>query len=166
MYSTPLQVMTGIKPVHTMLYTSQVASKEHKERNLEKDRTWQVMEIERLQKAMDEMHKEVNWRVKSYRAKQIKHHNKKTNLVQPRFAYGDFVLVRRAQDKGHKQSFRWIGARRITKVIGELVYEIEQLIAHNTENVHAVRLLLYGANIIKTESTSIKIQLVPTCYVV
>lgn len=132
-YRTPLEVMTGIKPVCTMLNTSQVAGEKHKERNLEKVRAWQVIEIERLQKAMDEMHKAVNWRVKSNRAKKIKHHNKKTNLVETRFAVGDFVLVRRAQEKGHKNLFGWIGPRRITKVMGELVYKIEELITHKAE---------------------------------
>lgn len=92
--------MKGIKPVRTMVHTSQVADEQIKERKIQKVKARQVMNIERLQQVMDAMNKDVKERVNANREKQIKHHNKRTNLVDPRLAVRDFVLVRRAQDDG------------------------------------------------------------------
>lgn len=77
--------------------------------------------------------------------------NKKTNIIAHKFNIGDFVVVRRAQDKGHKLSYRWTGPRRITKIIGELVYETENMVNGKLETVHAARILPYRSNIDGTE---------------
>lgn len=143
---TLLEVMTGIKPVRTMLHTSQMGKEQHVERRIEKVRAFQLMNIEKFQAAMEQMHRNVKERVNSDRAKQIKQHNKRTNLVEPRFEVGEFALARRAQYKGHKQAFNWLGPRRITKVISELEYEVENIMTKKTENVHAARLHMYRCN--------------------
>ncbi len=70
-------------------------------------------------------------------------HNRKANIVSPNFTNRDFVLVRRAIDKGHKLSSRWLGPRKIARVINNLVYEVSKLEGSNPEHVHASRLLLY-----------------------
>jgi len=48
----------------------------------------------------------------------ISAHNKATNIIHPSFEVGDFVLVRRANDRGHKLRFRWYGPCRVTAVHG------------------------------------------------
>ncbi len=77
------------------------------------------------------------------RARVIALHNKKTNLVTPNFTVGDFVVVRRAQDRGHKLRFKWTEPRRITGVLSDLVYEISGLVEDKIEIFHASRILLY-----------------------
>ncbi|CDF35328.1 unnamed protein product [Chondrus crispus] len=105
----------------------------------------QLLEINKLQNDFDNMHRDVERRVSSNRAKQIQHHNNNTNIISTIFCVGDFVLVRRAQNKGHKQSFRWIGPRSVAKVVSEIVYAVENLVTHQVEQVHAARMILSRA---------------------
>ena len=63
------------------------------------------------------------------------------------FEVGDFVLVRKAQNKGHKLSFRWRGPRRITRVIADTVYEVTSLFDEHSEVVHAARLIKYRSDL-------------------
>lgn len=48
----------------------------------------------------------------------------KANVVQASFTVVDFVLVRRAQDKGHKMGFRWLRHIRVTNDVSEFLYEL------------------------------------------
>lgn len=89
------------------------------------------------------MHKKVEERVSRSRAKAILDHNKKTFVVAPNFVLGDFVMVRKPNKKGHKNSFRWTGPRRITGIISSVVYDVSKLFETSTERVHASRLKLY-----------------------
>ena len=144
---TPLEVMTQILPTRTMLHTDQIgAGVEIATISLGKARALQVLDIELLQGAFDIMHNDVAEKVSSNRARQIKHHNKKTNLIQTNYSIGDFVLVRRAQNKGYKQAFHCVGPRRITAIVGDMVYDVENVLTHVVERVHAARPLLYRAD--------------------
>ena len=145
-YHTPLKVITGLKPARAMLQTSQIGEAQCEVKNIEKPKAMQMLDIDGLQRVFEEMHKYVAEKVTKNRARQIKHYNKKTNLIVPEFGLGDFVLVRRAQNKGHKQSFRWVGPWRVVNVIGELVYDVENVITNEMERVHASRLLTYRAD--------------------
>lgn len=55
------------------------------------------------------------------------------------------MLVLRAHNNGNEQSFTWIEPRLITKVVCELVYELQELVNDRMEQVPAVRLRLYSA---------------------
>ena len=145
-YRTPLEVMTGLKPARVMLRTSQIGEAQCEVKNMEKAKAMQMLDIDGLRRVFAEMHKYVAEKFTKNRARQIKHHNKKTNLIVPDFGLGDFVLVRRAQNKGHKQSFRWVGPRRVVKVVVELVCDVEDVITNEVERVHASRLLTYRAD--------------------
>ncbi len=70
-------------------------------------------------------------------------HNKATNITALSFAVGDFVLVRRATDGGHKLRFRWFGPCRITSIRGHLLYGITPLRGGKIERVHCARSLKY-----------------------
>ena len=141
-FRTPLEVMTGLKPCRTNLAPS-VEYKKAQGKTMEEAKCSQLIKIDDLQGAMDDMHKDVFERIRGNRAKEIKAHNRKTNLTAPQFEIGDFVLVRRAQDKGHKLSFKWQGPMRITRTINPLVYEVTSLVNNKSANVHAIRIKLY-----------------------
>jgi len=140
---SPLEVMTGISPNNPVLHVIKQTPKVTNEKNLDLARTCQVLEIAKLQAALNEMHKAVDISVSRRREKAIAAHNKATNIVTPSFEVGDFVLVRRANDNGHKLRFRWFGPWRITAVHGALVYSVSPLSGDKTERVHCARLLKY-----------------------
>lgn len=54
--------------------------------------------------------------------------------------------MRRAQDRGHKMNFRWLGPRRVTNAVSELVHDVAKLDGTNIEHVHCARLKLYRAS--------------------
>ena len=113
--------MTGIEPRRNTLSTGISSSTTT---SVERVRADQLISIKDMQQAFDEMHKKTAELVCKERRKQIEAHNKKTNIIQPKFTVGDFVLARRAHDKGHKLNFRWMGPRRVVKVCRDLVYEV------------------------------------------
>ncbi len=82
-------------------------------------------------------------KVDANRAQQIKYHSSKTNIVAPNFSAGDFVLVRRAQEKNHKMCFRWQCPHRITGVVSDLVYDVSNLTDTKTERVQCAQHKLY-----------------------
>ncbi len=143
----PLEVMTGLIPnrqsnLHVLVEPKTQA------KSLTVVRAEQLVCINDLQCTFDDMHKEVHRRVSENLQKKIAYHNKQTNLVVPNFCVGDFVLVRRAQDtKGHKFQFRWLGPLRITRVIGDTVYDVSGLLDEKLEVVHAARLQLYRSHL-------------------
>ncbi len=92
------------------------------------------------------MHKDISEKVTRERARHMKAHNHKCGVLPVNFQEGDFVLVRRAQRKGHKLSFAWRCPRRIVAVKSRLVFEVEDLIKKKREVVHALRLLLFRAD--------------------
>lgn len=73
----------------------------------------------------------------------IETHNKATNIVSPSFPVGEFVLVRRANDRGHKLRFKWLGPCQVIAAHGNLVYGIVPIQDGKTEQAHCARLILY-----------------------
>jgi len=90
-------------------------------------RASQVIAIDELRTALDLVHKDVERSVSRRREHAIAAHNKATNIINPSFEVGDFVLVRRANTRGHKLRFQWHGPCRVTSVHGSLVYGITPL---------------------------------------
>lgn len=102
---TPVEVLTTTKPVRPLL-AALPTSKYPTACTDDESRVQQIIEIDRLQSALDEMHKDVSTRVDAARARQVLRHNSKTNVLPANFRAGDIVLVRRAQQtKGHKLRF-------------------------------------------------------------
>lgn len=145
-FRTLSQVMTGSKPVRCMLHSNYLGKEEAKFRKLEKVRATQILNVEKLQNAFEEMCRDIHEKVSKIHRKQIRHHNKKTSLVTPNFNVGDVVLVRRTQDEGHKHSFGWVGPRRVTNVISEFVYGVENIISKKQDTVRAATIILYRAD--------------------
>lgn len=72
--------------------------------------------------------------------------NRKTNVHPAHFSVGDFVIMRRAQKKGHKLSFLYRDPRRFVGIDSELVFEFEGFDGTKREKLHSKRLLLYRAD--------------------
>lgn len=145
-YRSPLEVFTGLKPARSQMLYGRGMEPSSGEYSLERVRALQIMNIDSLQEAFINMHKDVGERVTENRKRQISQHNKRTNIVTPNFMVGDCVLVRRAHDRGHKMKFRWTGPRVIVAVIGEVVYDVMSLLDKKIERVHAARLLPYRSD--------------------
>ena len=147
---TPLEVMTGIQPRRPILQIIPSGLNITQAKTISHARTAQIISINQLQEALDNLHRNVSTSSQARRERAVEAHNKATNIVAPNFSVGDFVLVRRASDKGHKLKFRWFGPRRITSVHGPLVYGVTPLRGGNAERVHCARLLLYPDSLLGT----------------
>lgn len=118
----------------------------------------QLISIDETQGALEGMHRDVGGRVSAARARAVAAHNSKTNVQAANFETGDFVLVRRAQKKGHKLQFVWRGPRRIVAVNSGWVYQVEDLVNGRKETVHASRLVLYRSGLDGKELDSILLR--------
>jgi len=144
-YRTPLEVFTGLIPKRPLLRALPMTKHEQVFNTTELEAR-RIITIDELQNALEHMHKDVNEKVTSSRQRQIRRHNKHTNVTPSSFTQGDFVLVRRAKPGRHKLGFQWKGPKRIVDVKSQWVYEIEDLLTLKREVVHSKRLLLYRAD--------------------
>lgn len=92
------------------------------------------------------MRKKVMHKVFKNRERQLRTHNKRTNVIQLSFTVGDFVLVRRVEDTGNKLNIRCIGPRHITNVVNDLFYEVSRFDGPKVERAPCVCLKLYRAS--------------------
>lgn len=77
-YRTPLEVMTGLKPVRSQLEIISREGKASKKSSLEQARVLQLLKIEELHNVFGSMHKETEGKVRANRKRQIQQQNKKT----------------------------------------------------------------------------------------
>lgn len=138
---SPLEVMTGIEPNRPVLRILPNNAERISAKTIDHARALQFIKIDELQTTLDNMHKDTTDAISASRDRAIEAHNKATNIIAPSFAIGDFVLVRRAVDRGHKLKFRWFGPCRITPVHGSLVYGVTPLQGGKSARVHCARLL-------------------------
>ena len=95
---------------------SKPLSKYKEAKSLDEIQLRQVVNIDATQEALEEMHKQIKARSGRSRKRQIDAHNRKTKFQPADFQVGDFVLVRRAQGKGHKLKFLGTGPRSVVGV--------------------------------------------------
>ena len=146
-FRCPLEVLTACKPKRPLLRSLPI-SPSQKVVSLEQARAQQFMKIESLQSAIEGMHRDVEQRVTSARKKAIERHKQRTNVQAFGFQTGDFVLVRKAQKKGHKLSFLWKDPRLVLEETSHCVYEVKNLVSGKNETVQARRLRMYRADMI------------------
>eukprot|EP00171_Calliarthron_tuberculosum_P004595 IDg4595t1 len=144
-HRSPLEVFTGMQPTRPLLRALPLGEFNHCP-TLDEVRARQVMRIDAVQDALDDMHRDVLGRVDARRKRSITDHNRRTGVQPVNFGRGDFVLVRRAVDRGHKLSYRWTGPRRVLTEVSPLVFEVEDLLTKRVERAHARRLMLYRAD--------------------
>lgn len=100
---------------------------------------------------MDDMHQKVAEANGVTREKAVKRHNLRTNVQATNSSGGDFALMRTKGTIVHKLKFKWRRLRGITKLVSDLVYEVENLITKKMETVHARRLKFYMADLDEKE---------------
>lgn len=115
LFRTPLEVITGVKPNRNTKAYIELPNV------LLKDK---AKVISTLLVYLDQLHEDVEQlcNKKLSRARYI--HNKKKNIKPKMFCVGEFVMVHKATEKGHKLSYKWTGSRHIVNVISEVIYDI------------------------------------------
>ena len=140
---SPLQVMTGMVHKRRLLRVLPAEANHASAKTIDRARALQLIGIEELQKTLEEVHKDVRHAVSLRCERAIAAHNKAPNIISLFFTVGDFFLVRRAIDCGHKLQFRWFGPCRVTSVHGDLVYGVTPLRGGKTGRFYCARLLKY-----------------------
>lgn len=91
-------------------------------------RSKQVLKLDQLMLAMDKMHREVKEKTTKARADSIKRHNARTPVRVSNFDVGDFVVRSFSQNsKDCTFAFHWRGTYRVTKVLSEFIFEVQDL---------------------------------------
>jgi hypothetical protein len=103
-----------------------------------------LMEVEKLSKAMTEIHAHVAEKATRDRKAAIQKHNDKTHLRSPNLQVGDYVLVAEHRKSGlSKLQVKWKGSRRAASVESDDVFVIENLLTKELKAAHATRLRFY-----------------------
>jgi hypothetical protein len=103
-----------------------------------------LMEVEKLSKAMTEIHAQVGEKATRDRKAAIQKHNDKTHVPSPNFQVGDYVLVAEYRKSGvSKLQVKWKGPRRVTSVEFDYVFVVENLLMKELKAAHATRLRFY-----------------------
>jgi Chromo (CHRromatin Organisation MOdifier) domain len=103
-----------------------------------------LMEVEKLSKAMTEIHAQVAKKATRDRKAAIQKHNVKTHVRSPNFQVGDYVLVSEHRESGvSKLQVKWKGPRRVASVESDYVFIVENLLTKELKAAHAKRLRFY-----------------------
>lgn len=101
--------MTGITSRRPTLHVAQTTTSQYDSKAISPIRTPQLIEIQTFQTDLNNLPKDIVLVADKRRQKTIKVHDKATNIFTPSFRVSDFVLVRKAQDRGQKLQFGWFG---------------------------------------------------------
>jgi hypothetical protein len=103
-----------------------------------------LMKVEKLPKAMTEIHAQVAGEATQDCKAAIQKHNDKTHVRSPNFQVGDYVLVAEHRKSGvSKLQVKWKGPRRVASVESEYVFVAENLLTKELKAAHATRLRFY-----------------------
>jgi hypothetical protein len=106
-----------------------------------------LMEVEKLSRAMTEIHAQVAEKDTRDRKAAIQKHNDKTHVRSPNFQVGDYVLVAEHRKSGvSKLQVKWKSPRRVASVESEYVFVVENLLTKELKAAHASRLRFYKDN--------------------
>jgi hypothetical protein len=139
---TPMQVFTGhaeSTPLALMLKNNVPISAP-----LDFIKAQKLMEVERLSKAMTEIHAQVAENATRDRKAAIQKHKDKTYVRSPNFQVGDYVLVAEHRKSGvAKLQFKWKVPRRVASVESDYVFVVENLLTKEFKAALATRLRFY-----------------------
>jgi hypothetical protein len=103
-----------------------------------------LMEVEKLSKAMTEIHVQVVEKATRDRKADIQKYNDKTHKRSPNIQVGDYVLVANHHKSGvSKLQVKWKGPRRVASVESDYVFVVENLLTKERKSAHATRLRFY-----------------------
>jgi hypothetical protein len=136
---TPMQVFTG----HAETTPLALIVKDNVPVNALLDfiKAQKLMEVEKLSRAMTEIHAQVAEKATRDRKAAIQKHNDKTHVRPPNFQVGDYVLVAEHRKSGvSKFQVMWKGPRRVASVETDYELVVENLLAKELKAAHAIRL--------------------------
>jgi hypothetical protein len=100
-----------------------------------------LIDVEKLSKAMTEIHAQVAEKATRDRNAAIQKHNDKTHVRSPNFQVGDYVLVAEHRRSGvSKLQVKWKGPRRVASVESDYVFVVENLPTTELKAAQATRL--------------------------
>jgi hypothetical protein len=103
-----------------------------------------LLKVERLSKAMTEIHAQVAEKATRDRKAAIQRHTDKSHVRSSNFQVGDYVLVAEHRKSGvSKLQVTWKGPRRVASVESDYVFVIENLLLKELKAAHASRLRFY-----------------------
>jgi len=140
----PLSAFTSLPADSPLLVIKRTDRGSVKVSSIEEARAKQLMEIERVQKALEDMHRSISGLTSSSRQKRIALHNARTHVRPCNFDVGDYVLwgvLQRGIQR--KLSLRWRGPRRVVRVLSDYLFETEDLRTHKKVVVHGSRLKFF-----------------------
>ena len=139
----PITVFTGLpadNPLRTLIQPGSMNVS-----SIDVVKAQKIINFKKMQGSLEKMHKQVAESRTRRREQAVERHNKKTHIQPINFELGDFVLVaKRVSSDGHKLQVRWKGPKRISRVVSDFVFEVQDLIDQSHALVHANRLKLYA----------------------
>ena len=140
----PLTAFTGL-PQNTPLTSIKTKiGKKVSVRSIQDIRVVQREYIEKLQAALDGIHKQITTLSTKKRKASIDSHNKKTNVLPVNFTEGDFVLQGLVLGKAkRKPSIKWQGPYRVVECRSNYIFVIEDLLTGERKEVHGRRLRFF-----------------------
>jgi hypothetical protein len=104
-----------------------------------------LIEVEKLSKAMTEIHAQVAKKATRDRKAAVQKHSDKTHVRSPNFQVGDYVFVSEHRKSGtSKFQVKWKGPRRVASVESNYVFVVENLLTKELKAAHATRLRFYN----------------------
>jgi hypothetical protein len=132
---TPMQIFTGLAdttPLTLMLKDNVPVSAP-----LDFIKAQKLMEVEKLSKAMTEIHAQEAKKATRDRKASIQKHNDKTHVRSPNFQVGDYVLVAEHRKSGvSKFQVKWKGPRRVASVESDYVFVVGNLLTKELKAAH------------------------------
>jgi Chromo (CHRromatin Organisation MOdifier) domain len=136
---TPMKVFTGhaeTTPLALMLKNNVPVNAP-----LDFIKAQKLMNVERLSRAMTEIHAQVAEKATRDRKAAIQKHNDKTHVRSPNFQVGDNVFVVEHSKSGvSKLQVKWKGPRRVASVKSDCVFVVENLLTKEPKASHVTRL--------------------------
>jgi hypothetical protein len=139
---TPMQVFT--KHAETTPLTMMLKDIVPVNAPLEFIKAQKLMEVEKLSKAMTEIHAQVAEKATRDRKAAIQKHNDKTQVRSPNLQVADYmIVVEHRKSSESKMQVTWKGPRRVASVESDYVFIVENLLTKDLNGAHATRLRFY-----------------------
>jgi len=113
-------------------------------RSIQGVRAREIMHVEQIMAAVENLHREVANLSSKSRETRIKAHNAETHVRACKTDKGDFVLRAVLQkNKGRKTSLRWRGPFKILQVLSDFLFKVMDLRSAQESVVHGSRLKFF-----------------------
>jgi hypothetical protein len=139
---TPMQVFTG--HAETTLLALMLRDNVPVNAPLDFIKAQKVIEVEKLSKAMTEIHAQVAEKATRDGKAAIQKYNDKTHVRSSNFQVGDYLLVAEHRKSGtSKLQVKWKSPRRVANVESDYVFVVENLLTKELKAAHATHLRFY-----------------------